>query len=79
MMEAYMVFDIGGTYIKYSVMNKATEKLASGKVSTPEDGLESFLEKISDIANEFKTSFDIRGIALSSPGAVKLTSLDSNR
>ena len=30
------------------------------------------MEKISDIANEFKTSFEIKGIALSSPGAVNL-------
>ena len=67
-----MVFDVGGTYIKYSVMNKAAEKLASGKVPTPEDSLESFLEKISDIANEFKTSFEIKGIGLSSPGAVNI-------
>ena len=72
MMEAYMVFDIGGTYIKYSVMNKAAEQLASGKAPTPEDGLESFLEKISDISNDFKTSFAIKGIALSSPGAVNI-------
>lgn len=71
-MEAYMVVDIGGTYIKYSVMNKAAEKLASGKVPTPDDGLATFLEKISEIANEFKASFDIKGIALSSPGAVNI-------
>ncbi len=65
-----MVFDIGGTYIKYSVMNEAAEMFASGKVPTPQVGLESFLEEISEIVNGFKASFDIKGIALSSPGAV---------
>ncbi|MFJ7934490.1 ROK family protein [Sporosarcina sp. NPDC096371] len=69
-MKAYMVFDVGGTYIKYSVMNEGAEKLASGKVPTPQDDLEIFLEDIHNIVNEFENAFDLRGIAISSPGAV---------
>ena len=67
-----MVFDIGGTYIKYSVMNEAAEKLASGKVPTPQGDLEIFIDDISNIVNGFKNTFDLGGIALSSPGAVNI-------
>lgn len=34
----YIVFDIGGTNIKYSLMNKDGEMLDSNLVSTPQQG-----------------------------------------
>ncbi|MEH7013707.1 ROK family protein [Neobacillus niacini] len=73
-MKAYMVFDIGGTYIKYAVMNEHGMKLESGKVPTPQEGLELFLQKISEIVTEYQQSYDFQGIALSSPGAVDVKS-----
>ena len=69
-MKAYMVFDIGGTYIKYAVMNDEAMKLESGKIPTPREGLEVFLQNITDIVMHYRSLFDIKGIALSSPGAV---------
>lgn len=69
-MKAFMVFDIGGTYIKYAVMDKETRKLASGNFPTPQSGLESFLENIDEIIKDYKNSFDLQGIALSAPGAI---------
>jgi len=69
-MKAYMVFDIGGTFIKYAVMNDQAMKLESGKIPTPKEGLEVFLQKFSEIVTEYRKLFDIQGIALSSPGAV---------
>jgi predicted NBD/HSP70 family sugar kinase len=73
-MKAYMVFDIGGTYIKYAVMNEHGMKLEGGKVPTPEEGLEIFLQKTTEIVTQYRQSFAIQGIALSSPGAVDVKS-----
>ncbi|GHH97881.1 ROK family protein [Neobacillus kokaensis] len=69
-MKAYMVFDIGGTFIKYAVMDQAAKKLVSGKFPTPHEGLDSFLENINELVDHFKNSYDLQGVALSSPGAV---------
>lgn len=69
-MKAYMVFDIGGTYIKYAVMNDEAMKLESGRVPTPKEGLEEFLQNMTDIVTHYKGLFELKGIALSSPGAV---------
>jgi predicted NBD/HSP70 family sugar kinase len=73
-MKAYMVFDIGGTYIKYAVMNEQGMKLESGKVPTPQDGLEIFLQKVTEIVTLYRQSYAFQGIALSSPGAVDVKS-----
>ncbi|NWQ39628.1 ROK family protein [Bacillus sp. EB106-08-02-XG196] len=73
-MKAYMVFDIGGTYIKYAVMNENGTKLEGGKVPTPQEGLEEFLQKISEIVTLYRQSYAFQGIALSSPGAVDVKS-----
>ncbi|MBV7507616.1 ROK family protein [Bacillus sp. sid0103] len=69
-MKAYMVFDIGGTSIKYSVMDETAKKLISGKLATPKDGLESFLLTLQRIVEKYSADFDLQGIAVSSPGAV---------
>ncbi|MEH7304557.1 ROK family protein [Neobacillus drentensis] len=73
-MKAYMVFDIGGTYIKYAVMDQEGKKFESGKFPTPCEGLESFLQKLSQVTKEYSNSFELQGIALSSPGAVNVKS-----
>ncbi|MFY0779074.1 ROK family protein [Peribacillus simplex] len=69
-MKAYMVFDFGGTYIKYAVMDDNSRKLECGKIPTPKEGLVMFLDHITEIVKHYSESFEIQGIALSSPGAV---------
>ena len=71
-MKAYMVFDIGGTYIKYAVMDETAKKLISGKLATPKEGLESFLLTLQRIVEQYSDDFDFQGIALSSPGSVNV-------
>lgn len=71
-MKAYMVFDIGGTYIKYAVMDQEGNKLVSGKFPTPKEGLEPFLQTICEIVKDLRDSYELQGIALSSPGAVEV-------
>ncbi len=69
-MEAFMVIDIGGTYIKYAVMDETAKKWRSGKLATPKDGLDSFLLTVQKVVEENAADFNLQGLAISSPGAV---------
>lgn len=68
-MNNYMVYDIGGSSVKWSVMTEGGEILKSGKLSIAET-VEGFFKILGDTANEAKGEFDVKGIAISSPGAV---------
>lgn len=70
LMEAFMVIDIGGTYIKYAVMDETAKKRRSGKLATPKDGLDSFLLTVQKVVEENAADFNLQGLAISSPGAV---------
>ena len=49
-----LVFDIGGTEIKYSIMDETLSMEHSGHVPTPIDSFESFSKIICDIYQEYK-------------------------
>lgn len=68
-MKNYVVFDIGGSSVKWSVINDKAEFLKSDSYKTP-DNKEEFFENLSNITNEMKKEFDVKGIAISAPGAV---------
>lgn len=60
------VFDVGGTFIKYCQMNKGKMSL-QGKVPTPYDDQETFLQTIEKIIEKME---DVNGIAFSLPGVI---------
>lgn len=64
----YLVLDIGGSSIKYALMNRESEFLEKGKVKTPKDSLETFVEVIGEIYDIYKD--EIEGIAISMPGRI---------
>ncbi|MGL4911639.1 MAG: ROK family protein [Romboutsia sp.] len=66
----YIVFDIGGTSIKYSIMNKDGDFIESNSIETPEQGQGKTQEILIDIINEFKNKYKIDGVALSVPGGI---------
>lgn len=66
----YIVFDIGGTAIKYSIMTKEGEMIESNSVSTPEQGQGKTQRMLVDIINEFKEKYDLKGVAMSVPGGI---------
>ena len=68
-MENYMVYDIGGSSVKWSVINKNGEFLKSGKLSVP-DNAEEFFTNLIKNTNENKEEFNLQGICISAPGAV---------
>ena len=69
----YLSMDVGGTNIKYGILNEKGEILFKDKFPT-EKNKEKFLENIEILADKYKKSHDIKGLALSMPGVV-----DSNR
>ena len=62
------VFDIGGTDIKYSVMDETLARSSEGKRPTPTDSQESLLNTIKDIFEEIGEGCE--GIAVSMPGMI---------
>jgi len=68
-MKKIMVFDIGGSAVKWSVIKKSGEFVESNKFDVPSNK-EEFFEKLTKISNEMREKYDVKGIAISAPGAV---------
>ena len=63
-----MVFDVGGTGIKYSVIDEQLNRTDTGSTPTPADSQEHFLNTLREIYLPHKDEVD--GIALSLPGFI---------
>ena len=68
-MKNYMVFDIGGSSIKWPVITENGDFKENGSIKTP-DNKEGFFQSLENITNEMKEKFNVEGIAISAPGAV---------
>ncbi len=64
----YLVFDVGGSAIKYALMNDEFELLEKGSVPTPLDSFESFKNAIVKLYEPVRDR--IEGIAMSLPGMI---------
>ncbi len=65
-MKRFLVFDIGGTAIKYALMDEAAKIFEKAEMKTPLDGLEAFLDAIESVYQKYADQ--VSGIALSMPG-----------
>lgn len=63
-----MVFDIGGTEIKYSVMDEYLNRFDAGSVPTPQDTQEHFLDALYALYLPHRK--EVKGIAAAIPGFV---------
>ena len=63
-----MVFDVGGTEIKYSVMDEQLNCFDAGSVPTPQDTQEHFLDTLYTLYAPHRAEVD--GIAMALPGFV---------
>lgn len=61
----YLAVDIGGTFIKYAMMNAKGDILSQGKYPTVTDDLMLFYQRLKEIVPA-----DCEGIALSCPGVI---------
>ena len=72
----YLVFDWGGTFLKYAILDKKANILEKDKVPTPQPTDDAagdrklFFEVIDEIV--FKYKDDINGIAISMPGMIDI-------
>ena len=69
-MKSYMVFDIGGSEVKYAVMNGDGEFLAKGSCPAEAEDYEAFIAHLVNAVRENRRLFPLSGIAISSPGSV---------
>jgi predicted NBD/HSP70 family sugar kinase len=68
----YAVLDVGGSSIKYALMDESGEFIKKSSVTTPKESLELFLDKVTFIVNECSKTHDLQGVAFSMPGAVNV-------
>ena len=62
--------DVGGTYTKFAVLNEKAKFFEQGKIDTPKESHEDFLQMIEKLFR----NYEVEGIALSLPGII-----DTNR
>ncbi len=72
-MKFYLAFDIGGTNIKYGVVNELGEILQRGKVQTKLSG-EAIINNIVAIKERYAPLYAFEGVAFSVPGFVNIDS-----
>lgn len=63
-----MVFDVGGTEIKYSVMDETLERRQSGSVPTPMTSQKDFFDILCELYAPHRD--EVEGIAISLPGFI---------
>ena len=66
---AILSFDIGGSSVKYAVIEKTGKILAKGKKTTPQEK-EEFFRLIENVAASYRRAYTIEGAGCSFPGAV---------
>ncbi len=68
-MKNYLVFDVGGTYIKYALIQEDGEMLLRDKVASPKESFAVFKETILSIYIKIKNENIVFGVSFSMPGA----------
>ncbi len=66
----FFAIDLGGTYVKFGVLNQDSEILFKDKAPTPKGSIEELYTLIDRFFEQASKQYQIAGIAISSPGAV---------
>lgn len=69
-MTNYMVFDVGGTDVKYAVINDNGEFLKKGSSPSSKHDFEKFKSDLLEITRENRQKYQVAGLAFSTPGGV---------
>lgn len=67
-MEKYLVLDIGGTFIKYAIMDREGQFLDRGKIAAHTSSEEEMLKSLEDV--HAAVGDDYEGVAISMPGRI---------
>ena len=68
MNKKYLCIDVGGTSIKYGIMDTDLNLSSKGSIATPYDGVEAYLNTLEGIYKQFDGQ--VCGIAMSVPGGI---------
>lgn len=68
-MQQYIGIDVGGTHVKYGVINSDGEELTHYQFDTPEDA-STFTRKWQDVVARCQQDYDIAAIGVSFPGHI---------
>ena len=69
MAKQYLVLDIGGTFVKYAIMDEAAEFITQGKVPSGTDSEASVIASLEAI-RDVVADYDYEGVAISMPGRI---------
>lgn len=70
-MEKFVSIDIGGTAIKYGVIDSMANIISKGKMDTQASkGGQAILQKVISIVNDYVKDYDISGVCISTAGMV---------
>ena len=64
----YLTLDIGGSSIKYALLNETGEFIEKGSTIAPHQSIEQFVEVIGELYDKYAEQ--IVGMAISMPGAI---------
>lgn len=68
-MDKYLAIDVGGTGIKYALMDKRADILDQGEMPTPQETISQFLDAIESIYKKYKDQ-EPKAIVMSAPGRI---------
>ncbi len=71
-MKEYLAIDVGGTAIKYALMNEEAEILEKGEIPTPMEGLDPYIDTLVSIYEKYAGK--VEAVVMSAPGKI-----DANR
>lgn len=69
-MNNYIVFDIGGSSVKYAIMTQEGDFLSKGSYKSSRNDFEIFKSSMIDVINKAKEEHNVIGVAVSAPGGV---------
>ncbi|MGG2972509.1 ROK family protein [Geobacillus stearothermophilus] len=69
-MRCYIVFDIGGTYVKHAVMNERSDFLEKVRYRSERHDFQRFHDDLLRVVRHAQASYELSGIAISSAGSV---------
>ncbi|AGT30631.1 transcriptional regulator [Geobacillus genomosp. 3] len=69
-MRCYIVFDIGGTYVKHAVINEHGDFLEKGRYRSERHDFQRFRDDLLRVVRQAQANYKLSGIAISSAGSV---------
>lgn len=64
----YLVIDVGGTFVKYALMDEECNFYEKGKIPTQKETLEEFIDMLAELYGNYEGQ--VEGIAICAPGMI---------